>query len=421
MSAQDGNSPPGQIHWRHCSEHFLLMQAPHTQVKLPLPDDASLAHSRVVADFIRQQIVNGGGAIGFAEFMHHALYAPGLGYYAAGATKFGAAGDFVTAPEISPIFGRILARQIAGVFDQMSSVERNVLEFGAGSGVLAATILAALLKSDRLPEHYFILEVSADLQERQSSYLSSALPELFERIVWLKALPESFAGVLIANEVIDALPTERFSKQKGRVCRQAVRNVHDGFAWQLEPASALLERAVQSIETRLGYELPDGYTSEISLGASSWLQDLANCTREGVLFLFDYGVSLREYYAADRSDGWLRCHFRHHAHSNPLIYPGIQDLTSWVNFSQIAEVAVERGLRVEGYVTQAQFMLYGGLQEEMQEFASLPTAAQMELSSQIKVLMLPGEMGENVKCIGLSKGSFSDIACMTRADRAHTL
>jgi SAM-dependent MidA family methyltransferase len=148
---------------------------------------------------------------------------------------------------------------------------------------------------------------------------------------------------------------------------------------------------------------------------------VAKCTREGVLFLFDYGVSLREYYATDRSDGWLRCHFRHHAHSNPLIYPGIQDLTSWVNFSQIAEVAVERGLQVEGYVTQAQFMLYGGLQEEMEDFASLPTAAQMELSSQIKVLMMPGEMGENVKCIGLSKGSFSDIACMTRADRAHTL
>ena len=390
--------------------------------QLPQPDTDSLAHSERVAAYIRRAIEEAGGRIGFAEFMQHALYAPGLGYYNAGSTKFGEAGDFVTAPEISPLFAKIIARQSAGILSQIDDPGgRNVLEFGAGSGVLAVELLRSLEALGSLPSRYLILEVSADLRQRQSDAIRAALPYYIDKIEWLSAMPVSHTGVVIANEVLDALPVERFVKYQGRVLRKTIEVSGKDFVWSSEAAADLLQRAVRDIEKGLGQPLPDGYESEVSLAAGDWLSNLATCLDQAFVFLFDYGVSRSEYYAADRMEGWLRCHFRHHAHSNPLINVGIQDLTAWVDFSQIAGAASDNGLQVAGYVTQAMFMLHGGLQHEMRDIADLPTETQIELSRQVKLLTMPGEMGESFKCLGLVKGNLEPPELFTIADRAHTL
>lgn len=389
------------------------------QMTLPEPDAASAAHSACCAEYIHDRIRDAGGSISFAEYMHHALYAPGVGYYTAGATKFGVDGDFVTAPEISPIFGRVLARQCAAVLDEVE--HGSILEFGAGSGKLAADLLRTLNALDALPDSYLIIEISADLRERQERYLRSEIGDLVHRVRWLNRLPEQHAGVVVANEVLDALPVERFVRRSGGIGQIRVAAAGDGFKLVEEPAPELLATAVQGIEDDLGKKLPPGFASEVSLAASGWVTDISGALKHGVVFLFDYGLSRREYYAADRAGGWLRCHFRHHAHSDPLILPGVQDLTAWVDFSGIATAAVGSGLDVAGYVSQSQFLIGGGLDEELQGLTEMPLAAQLELSGQVKMLTLPGEMGENIKCLGLSRGPVSRPAALVDGDRTHTL
>ena len=386
---------------------------------LPQPDEPSAIHSARVAEYMREKIAVAGGSISFAEFMHEALYAPGLGYYSAGATKFGGAGDFVTAPEVSPIFGRVLARQCAEV---LSGVKNGaVLEAGAGSGKLALDMLAALEELGALPSTYNILEISADLADRQQRLLQDKLPHLLGRIHWLSELPGNFDGVIVANEVADALPVERFVKRNAQVLQLRVSVGEGGFEWSEAPASDQLSEAVAGIEADLERSLVDGYVSEVSLAAPKWIADLARSLRHGAMLLFDYGVSRREYYAPDRTDGWLRCHFRHHAHNNPLIYPGIQDLTAWIDFSSLADSAVKNGLEILGFQTQSQFLMGGGLTIEMEGFSELPIADQLALSGQIKTLTLPGEMGENFKCIGLGRGAISLPSAFQFADRTQTL
>lgn len=407
------------IVWKNVTSMSVL----HTNSsRLPAPDADSQAHSDKVREHIAGVIECHGGSIGFAEFMHHALYAKGLGYYSAGTTKFGEAGDFITAPEISPLFGRVLANQVAVVLDSMAAPEnRAVLEIGAGSGVLAVDLLQRLAALGSLPGHYHILEVSADLQQRQRAAIESALPDYVENVSWLDGLPERFCGVVVANEVLDALPVERFVKRDREVMQLAVTTADHGFAWLERPAPDVLVAAVQNIEAELGVSLPDGYLSDVSLGVDPWLASLGRSIEHGFVFLFDYGVSQRDYYAADRSGGWLRCYFRHHVHDDPLILPGIQDLTAWVNFSQVANAAFDGGLQIEGFVTQAQFLLLGGLPQELEDIATLPTEAQIKLSQQAKLLMMPGEMGEHFKCLGLSKGKTKVPDLFSAADRSHTL
>jgi len=386
---------------------------------LPEPDELSAEHGARVRQHIRKKIADAGGQLSFAEFMLEALYAPGLGYYSAGATKFGADGDFVTAPEVSAVFGHVLARQCAEVLHEIENGE--VLEFGAGSGKLAVDVLGALEALDALPSAYRILEVSPDLVDRQKKRLQDELPHLVDRVHWLAELPAAFAGVIIANEVLDALPIERFVRRASGVCQLCVATEGAEFVWTEKEAPGRLATAVTAIEADIGHAFPQGYTSEVSIAASSWVADLAGCLKRGAAFLFDYGVSRREYYAKDRVDGWLRCHFRHHAHNNPLIHPGIQDLTAWVDFSSIAGAAAEAGLDILGYQTQAQFLMGGGLEIEMQGFVDLPTAKQLELSGQIKTLTLPGEMGENFKCMALARGDIVTPSAFHFADRTHTL
>lgn len=386
---------------------------------LPKPDALSAAHSERVADFIRARISDAGGSVSFAEYMQHSLYAAGLGYYAAGSIKFGAQGDFVTAPEVSSIFGHVLARQCAEVLSEVS--DGSILEYGAGSGKLARDVLKALERLDALPERYEILEVSGDLQQRQAEFLRADIPALLSRISWIQAPPENHTGVIIANEVLDALPVERFIRTATGV--EQLRVVTDGKTFGLiqSPAPENLSNAVLTIEEELGEALPAGYVSEISLGLPGWVSTLADSLKRGLVFLFDYGVARREYYTHERSGGWLRCHFRHHVHDDPLILTGIQDLTAWVDFNAVAEAAANAGLDVAGYSAQAQFLLGGGLDVEMREFASLPLTAQLELSGQIKTLTLPAEMGEHFKCMALRRGDISTPSAFNLADRTHTL
>ena len=386
---------------------------------LPEPDANSRAHSERVAAHISKQIEVAGGRIGFAEFMHHALYDPCLGYYAAGTTKFGAAGDFVTAPEVSPVFGTVVARQCAEVLE--GTPGGTIVEIGAGSGKLAADVLVTLESLDALPEAYRILEVSADLRDRQQAYLEERVPHLVERVAWLAELPAAHRGVILANEVLDALPVERFVRRGDGVMRQCVTARDGSFAWDEEPAAENLARSVAAIEADLGQALPDGFTSEVSLAAANWIADLGAALADGMVLLFDYGVARREYYAAERADGWLRCHFRHHAHNDPLVLAGIQDITAWVDFTAIAEAAAAADLQVAGYSAQAQFLISGGLDAAMAGFESLPLERQLELSQQVKTLTLPGEMGENFKCLALRRGDIAAPSAFALADRTHTL
>jgi SAM-dependent MidA family methyltransferase len=388
-------------------------------LSLPEPDPSSAAHSARAADYIVQRIAEAGGSISFAEFMHHALYAPGLGYYSAGATKFGTDGDFVTAPEVSPLFGRVLARQCADVLAEIDAA--SVLEFGAGSGKLAADILQALAAFDALPEEYCILEVSADLCERQLQFLRDAVPEHVARVRWLDRLPETHTGVIIANEVLDALPVQRFVAREGGIVQVRVAVDNGLFVMVERPADEPLEAAVRAIENDLGRTLPAGYVSEVSLALPAWIRDVARFLRHGIAFLFDYGVSRREYYAADRSGGWLRCHFRHHAHDDALRMPGIQDLTAWVDFSAVAGAAVAEGLEIAGYLPQAQFLIGGGLDTELEDLEHLSIDKRLELSRQVKLLTLPAEMGEHFKCLGLCRGPVRIPAAFKSADRTASL
>jgi len=351
--------------------------------------------------------------------MHHVLYAPGLGYYSAGAAKFGPSGDFVTAPEVSPVFGGVLARQCASVLARVDSP--SILEFGAGSGRLAVDVLHKLADLEVLPDRYLIIEVSADLRERQEALLRQEIPELIEKVAWLDRLPDEHRGIVIANEVLDALPVERFARRGDDLMQVCVADNDGTFVATETVAPPSLESAVLEIEQDLGERLSDGYVSEVSLAAPQWIKDLAGILRQGVVFLFDYGVSQREYYAAERSEGWLRCHFRHHAHNDPFILAGIQDLTAWVDFSAVATAAVNNGLDVVGYVTQAHFLVGGGLDAELAEFSELPIDAQLKLSGQVKLLTLPGEMGENFKCLGLSRGVMEQLDAFTFADRTISL
>ena len=393
----------------------------HPTFSLPEPDAESAAQSGRVAAFVRDRIAAAGGAIGFAEYMHHCLYAPGLGYYAAGSHKLGRGGDFVTAPEVSPVFGAMVARQCLGVLAELDAPA--ILEYGAGTGKLAVDMLRELSRLDALPDGgYRILEVSPDLRERQEKLIRNELPHLADRVGWLDAPPAGFSGVIIANEVLDALPVERFVVRAGGLQQVCVApGAGDGFVLVERPAPQRLRDAVRAIEESLGRPLPAGYASEVCLAAPDWVAGLADGLQRGMILLFDYGVGRREYYAAERSGGWLRCHFRHHAHDDPLVLPGIQDITAWVDFTAVAEAAVDGGLDVAGFVTQAQFLVGGGLDLYLQDVAELPTDAQLKLSAGIKLLTLPSEMGEHFKCLGLSRGIDSLPAAFEFADRTASL
>ena len=370
--------------------------------ELPIPDDAALAHSAGVADLVRARLADEGGWISFADYMDLVLYAPGLGYYSAGAQKFGPAGDFVTAPGLGSLFARSLARVTAQVLDQLG--DGVVLEVGGGTGALAADLLWSLRTSP--PRQYLLLEVSADLRARQRARIAAQVPELLDRVQWLDHLPETpLKGVLIANEVLDALPTERFTMQAGRPRQLGVHLQAGEFAWSSVAAPAALEAAVRAIEQDTGNRLPDGYSSEVSVRQPAWIASLAASLDQGLALFTDYGYSRREYYHPQRTEGTLSCHYRHHWHADPFLLPGLQDITAWVDFSAAARAAVAAGLAVAAYATQTHFLLATGILQEMEPETSRARnqGEMLAMAAELRQLLMPGEMGERFKLLALSR------------------
>lgn len=369
---------------------------------LPLPELTSQEseHSAQLVQCIRAHIEASGGWISFERFMEMALYQPGLGYYSAGATKLGGAGDFITAPEISPLFSRCMAWQCAEIFEQLGGAD--ILELGAGSGIMAADILCELAQQDRLPQHYFILEVSADLRERQQQLLKQRIPQWFSRVHWLDAWPEQLRGVVLANEVLDALPVQRFRIRHGAVNAMGVTWQLGRLDWSEVRAGAELEAAVRTIESASEQPFPDGYVSEINLRIEPWMRGLAQALSEGVALFIDYGLPQRQYYRSERHEGTLLCHFRHRFHDDPLTNVGVQDIGAWVDFTAVAAAACNAGLRVAGFSTQAHFLMGTGIEHFLSDIANLELAQRMPLARQAMVLTLPGEMGEKFKVLGLT-------------------
>ncbi len=390
-------------------------------LSLPAPDADALAHSQALHAAIVSEIRAVGGAIPFSRYMELALYAPGLGYYSAGATKFGAAGDFVTAPELGPLFARSLANAFAMTLSALGG-QGDVLELGGGSGVFAADALLALHAIESLPTRYRILEPSADLRERQRAHLNERLPQnVTARVEWLDALPQQpWRGVLFANEVLDALPATRFCVGEEELQEEHVALDADGRLLRVDhPADAMLLRAVLHIEQRLGSRLPTGYRSEVLVQLPWWIQAVSAELEQGVMLFLDYGYPRAEFYLPERSDGTLICHYRHRAHQEPLWLPGLSDITSFVDFSAVAEAGVGAGFELAGFAPQAGFLLGCGLLDQLAVMQSAPMDA-MRAAEQARKLLLPGEMGERFKAIGFQRGV--DVSAMfSEADRRSRL
>ena len=375
---------------------------------LPLPDPLAQAHSDTLAAHLRAEIGASGGAIPFSRFMELCLYAPGLGYYSAGSTKFGAAGDFVTAPEQGRLFAATVAGVLAMALRSLGPGAR-VLELGGGSGAFAEVTLKRLLQLDALPDRYAILEPSADLRERQRDHLARTLtPPVFDLVEWLdRPFEDDWDGVLFANEVIDALPTPRFTLRDGEVFEEYVAMDGDGrFVRTDRPADALLAAAVRHVEHALGTPFADGYRSELLPHLPYWLQAVSGGLRAGALLFVDYGHARGEYYQPQRRDGTLRAFRRHHVVADVFAHPGLQDITASVDFTALAEACSGAGFDFTGYCPQASFLLGNRLQENlaMAESRAQDETARHNLRQQVKLLTLPSEMGERFQAIGFQRG-----------------
>jgi SAM-dependent MidA family methyltransferase len=395
---------------------------------LPLPTAEAQAHSNKLCELIHQDIATSGGWIAFSRFMELALYAPGLGYYSAGARKFGADGDFVTAPEISPLFGRALARQVADIMLQSAP---QLLELGAGSGKLAIDVLTELERMGCLPEHYKILEVSADLRERQRNLLQEYSPHLAARVEWLEALPDSISGAVIANEVLDALPVHLLYWPGNVAKNESVSAANEGepgffergvasegnsFVWQdRRPEDPALIEAAQTIR------VPDHYLSEVSLAVRGLIGSLSERLHQGVLLFIDYGFGAKEYYHPQRNQGTLMCHYRHHAHDRPFFLPGLQDITAHVDFTSVAESAIDGGTQLLGYTSQANFLVNCGITDFLAQCDPVNLLNYLPLSAQLQKLTSPAEMGELFKVIAAGKLMREPLRGFARGDLSRLL
>jgi len=367
-----------------------------TAPALPEPTPEEQALSQRLTELIRTEIARAGGAIPFSRFMELALYAPELGYYSAGKHKFGAAGDFVTAPELGPVFAQCLARQCAQILGTLH--HGDMLEAGAGSGALAVQLLLELERLGQLPAHYFILEISSALRARQQALFADQAAHLLEHVHWLDNLPPAgFRGIVLGNELLDAMPVECFRVGTDGIEQLQIGWEENRFVWRETRANDALRDRV----TALG--LPQGYVSEIGFAAEGWVRSVADILEQGVLLLVDYGFPRSEFYHPQRATGTLMCHYRHHAHDDPLLLVGLQDITVHVDFTAIATAGTESGLSLLGYASQALFLLGCGL-DEIGARASADARAQLTLANEIKKLTLPHEMGELFKVVAFGRG-----------------
>jgi SAM-dependent MidA family methyltransferase len=375
--------------------------------RLPEPSADERAHSAHLTGLLREEIA-ARGPMAFSQFMERCLYAPGLGYYSAGKTKFGAAGDFVTAPELGELFAQCVVRSVQPVLATVGE-DADFVELGGGSGSFAEAALKAMTRAGTLPRRYRILEPSADLRERQRERLATALPaEVFARVDWLNGPPEeNWRGVLFANEVIDALPTTRFTVRDGEVYEEHVILDGEGrLARNDRPADALVAGAVRHIERDLGRDFAEGYRSEVLPQLPYWIQAVAGSLEVGAMLFIDYGYPRSEFYLPERTDGTLLAHYRHRVHTDPFFLPGLQDLTASVDFTALAEAGNNAGFAVAAYVPQAQFLIASGIQESF-ETAYAEAGSESEryaLAQQVKKLTLPDEMGERFQVMLFARG-----------------
>ncbi len=384
--------------------------------ELPSPSSEAHAHSLRLLKKLQTQISAQGGAISFEQYMQAALYQPELGYYRCGTQKFGANGDFITAPEVSPLFARCLAR-----FALQVGTGNTILEVGAGSGKLAAHILQQLQHQDATPVHYWILEVSSELRQRQRETISQLCPQMLERVQWLDDLPDGFAGVVIANELLDAMPVRRFRIRGQKLFEQYVAWC-DGLLCYRDKVLGdvrLIDR-IATLREQTSIAEADNYLSEVNFMAEDWLRTLGKKLQQGVVLLIDYGYPRSAYYHAQRSAGTLMCHYQHRAHPDPLILPGLQDITAHIDFTAMADAALEGGMEISGFTTQGHFLLnMGVLETDAQD--NLDEAQRLAMATEIKQLTLDTEMGEQFKVMACSKQYDGVVPGFIHHDLRHLL
>jgi SAM-dependent MidA family methyltransferase len=383
---------------------------------LPLPSADERAHIARVLAHLKRTIADADGWISFADYMNTALYAPGLGYYAAGAYKFGAGGDFITAPELTPLFGGTVASQLAHVIAQVR--EPEIIELGPGSGRLCADVLAALAKAHALPVRYRLLEVSPELRERQREHLAATVRDYLPRVEWIDMLPEHWRGAVLANEVLDALPAHLVVRRGGEwlergVTFEAARGL--AFADRALASAGLHERA------RARFPATGDYLSELNPTAEALVSSLAQRCEQGLMLLIDYGFPAAEYYHPQRDEGTLMAHYRHRALVDPFFRPGLVDLTAHVDFSAMARAGVARGMTVAGFATQAQFLVNCGVVDQLAQCGTPESAAYLRAASAVQKLTSPAEMGELIKVLALTRGIDVDLVGFRDGDRAHRL
>ncbi|WMD19449.1 SAM-dependent methyltransferase [Achromobacter seleniivolatilans] len=391
------------------------MQRP-APANLPPLSAAAQEHSDAAARHLQKAITANGGWLPFDHWMAEALYAPGLGYYAAGTIKLAdanddaktPAGDFVTAPQLTPLFARTLARQAAQILRQTQT--QAVLEFGAGTGALAEGVLRELDALGLEQTQYFILEVSADLRTRQTERLAP----FGSRVQWLDALPNAFAGCVLANEVLDAMPVSIFRwNEDGTVLERGVAlDADQGFIWDDRPAPAALSAAVSARMPGLA-----GYVSEINLQGEAWISAMGSWLERGAALLVDYGFPRNEYYHPQRAGGTLMCHLQHHAHGDPFTAPGLQDITAHVDFTAMADAALDAGLQVLGYTSQARFLMNAGLMDLLAQLNPSDAQQYAQAVAPVQKLLSEAEMGELFKVLAVGRGITEPLMGFSRGDR----
>ena len=386
-------------------------------MKLPQPSPEALAQSERLVARLRSLIEAQGGWISFATYMAEALYTPGLGYYSGGAHKFGPGGDFITAPELTPLFGQALASQVQQI---MGLSAPHVIEAGAGTGLLAADLLLELELRGALPESYAILEVSGELRERQFDTLAAKVPHLASRVQWLDGLPERFSGALVANEVLDVMPVHLIAWRPEGIFERGVALGDEGrFVWADQPAAGKVAEAAVALDLPLPEE--GEYVSELNLAGRAWVAEWAARLDQGAMLLVDYGYPRAEYYLPSRSTGTLLCYFRHHAHGDPFVWPGLNDITAFVDFTAIAEAGFEAGLDVLGYTDQANLLFNCGVLDCLARRAPEESTDYIRAAKALQRLTGPHEMGELFKVIALARGISQPLIGFLRGDRLHAL
>ncbi|RDX36080.1 SAM-dependent methyltransferase [Kangiella sp. HD9-110m-PIT-SAG07] len=383
---------------RNYQDYQQLLQHQCQTLEVPEPEQIAIESSFQLAQKIAE-LIHFKSKIPFSEFMQQALYSPGLGYYSGGSHKLGAGGDFVTAPEISPMFGKTLAKSIQQAWQD---TDNCVLELGAGSGKLMVDILQQCQSGGCLPKTYYILEVSAELRQRQKQRLSEVLPQLKSKVVWLDSLPKSFHGVVVANEVVDAIPVELLMQTEQGLAQGFVTHNEQGFKLEFEPSS--FSQGWRKRHKETCQQWPEGYLAESCELRRDWLKSLLESIEQGCVLLIDYGFEEDELYSPYRPQGSLQCYYRQKKHSMPLALLGLQDITSSVNFTRLAEEALGAGASVMGLPTQAQFLTLSGIEQFVAQPQDSDTMSSLSVAQQLQTLLMPNEMGQNIKVLGLSKG-----------------